>query len=228
MNGTDRNGYDFTERCVRLGVATLSAGIVANFSPCMYLWLRYGVIPPVGDLIKIWGIAASAYGISWIVQPISFFPLMGTAGNYVGWLTGSVADIKSPAAAMAGEIAEYEAGTPQSDIVRTMGIIVSIFVCVSLITLFAFAGGQIVAVLPAPVKSAFAFMLPAIFGAVYADLSSKQLRIGLLTLAFAIISFRYIPIPGWAQTIAVVVAGIVSGNFVYEADAKKAATKAAA
>lgn len=222
INTTDKNGYDFSARCVRLGVATLSAGIVANFIPCLYLWLKYGVIPPAGDLIKIWGIAASAYGISWLVQPISFFPLMGTAGNYVGWLTGSVADIKSPAAAMAGEIAEYETGTPQSDIVRTMGIITSIFVCVTLITLFAFAGAQIVAALPAGVKSAFTYMLPAIFGAVYADLSSKQLKIGLLTIVFAVISFQYIPIPGWAQTLAVVIAGIFFGNFVYELDAKKA------
>lgn len=225
---SDKNGYDFSARCVRLGIATLAAGIVANFIPCLYLWLRYGAIPPVADLFKIWGIAASAYGISWIVQPISFFPLMGTAGNYVGWLTGSVADIKSPAAAMAGEIAGYETGTPRSDIVRTMGIITSIFVCVSLITLFAFAGGQIVAVLPAGVKSAFAFMLPAIFGAVYADLSSKQLRIGLLTIVFAVISFRYIPIPGWAQTIAVVVAGIFFGNLVYEMETRKSAAKAGA
>ena len=218
----EKNEYNFSARCIKLGVITLSAGIVANFIPCVYLWLRYGAIPPVADLFKIWGIAASAYGISWIVQPISFFPLMGTAGNYVGWLTGSVADIKSPAAAMAGEVAEYQAGTPESDIVRTMGIIVSIFVCVTLITIFAFAGGRIVAVLPQTVKTSFTFMLPAIFGAVYADLSSKQLRIGLLTLAFALVCFKYLPIPNWALTILVVIAGIVVGNFVYEMDAKKA------
>ena len=217
---TDRN-YNFSERCIRLGIATLSAGIVANFIPCLYLWFRYGAIPPIGDMLKIWGVVASAYGISWLVQPISFFPLMGTAGNYVGWLTGSVADIKSPAAAMANKVAEYEDGTEEADVIRTMGIITSIFVCVSLITIFAFAGAEIVAILPPGVKAAFAFMLPAIFGAVYADLSSKHLRTGILTIVFAVLIFLFVPMPGWANTIVIVVAGIVFGNLVYEIDERK-------
>jgi hypothetical protein len=172
----------------------------------------------LGDFFKIWGAVASAYGISWLVQPISFFPLMGTAGNYVGWLTGSVADIKSPAAAMAHKVTEYEDGTQEAEVIRTMGIIVSTFVCVSLVTLFAFAGAQIVAMLPDPVKKAFVFMLPAVFGAVYADLSSKNILMGILTILFAVGCFKYLPIPGWAQTLLIVLGSIVIANFVYELD----------
>jgi hypothetical protein len=215
------SNYNFSARCIRLGIATLAAGIVANFIPCLYLWIRYGAVPPLGDLFKIWGVVASVYGISWLVQPISFFPLMGTAGNYVGWLTGSVADIKSPAAAMALEVTEYKDGSEEADVVRTMGIIVSIFVCVSLITLFAFAGDKIVAMLPASVKKAFAFMLPAIFGAVYAELSSKNLLTGVLTILFAVGMFMFVPIPGWAQTVIIVLGGIVIGNIVYEIQKNK-------
>jgi hypothetical protein len=217
---TDTN-YNFSERCIRLGVATLSAGLVANFIPCFYLWVRYGAVPPLGDFFKIWGAVAAAYGISWLVQPISFFPLMGTAGNYVGWLTGSVADIKSPTAAMAHKVTEYEDGSQEAEIIRTMGIIVSVFVCVSLVTIFAFAGAHIVAMLPAPVKKAFVFMLPAVFGAVYADLSSKNVLMGLLTILFAVGCFLYLPVPGWAQTLVIVIGSIVIANFVYELEQNK-------
>jgi hypothetical protein len=181
-----------------------------------YLTLQSKSAVNSNDLFKIWGVVASAYGISWLVQPISFFPLMGTAGNYVGWLTGSVADIKSPAAAMAHKVTEYEDGSQEAEIIRTMGIIVSIFVCVSLITIFAFAGAQIVEMLPASVKKAFVFMLPAIFGAVYADLSSKNVLMGLFTILLALGCFMFLPIPGWAQTLVIVIGGIVIGNFAYE------------
>ncbi|GHS97378.1 hypothetical protein AGMMS50276_17310 [Synergistales bacterium] len=213
--------YSFSERCVKLGVVTLLGGIMANFIPCLYLWIRYDAIPPFADMLKIWGLVASVYGISWLIQPISFFPLMGTAGNYVGWLSGSVADIKSPAATMAHKVAEYEDGTQEAEVIRTMGIIVSVFVCVTLITIFAFVGAQIVAMLPDAVKRAFAFMLPAVFGAVYADLSSKNLLTGILTILFALGSLLYVPIPGWAQTLLIVAGGITFGNLVYKLDSRK-------
>ncbi|GHV34757.1 hypothetical protein FACS1894187_06020 [Synergistales bacterium] len=217
---TDTN-YNFSERCVKLGVVTLLGGIMANFIPCLYLWIRYDAIPPFADILKIWGLVASVYGISWLVQPISFFPLMGTAGSYVGWLSGSVADIKSPASAMAHKVAEYGDGTQESEIVRTMGLIVATFVCVALTTVFAFAGAQIVAMLPDAVRRAFAFMLPAVFGAVYADLSSKNLRSGILTILFAFGSLSYVPIPGWTQTLLIVASGITIANLIYEFDSRK-------
>ena len=212
---TDSN-YNFSERCVKLGIATLAAGIEANFVPCLYLWIRYGAIPPWPDMLKIWGLLAFAYGIGWVVQPISFFPLMGTAGSYQAWLSGSVAEIKSPAATMAQKAAGYEDGSQESEVIRSMGISVSTMTCVCLITIFAFAGARIVGILPEEVKRSFTFMLPAIFGAVYANLSVKYILMGVLAIILALTCFMFLPIPAWSRIHLIVISGIVIGNLVYQ------------
>ena len=83
---------------------------------------------------------ASAYGVSWVVQPISYFPILGTAGSYIGWLAGSVGDIRLPAASMAQKVTGVEAGTHEGDVIGTIGTACSVFVSAGMITLFIFIG----------------------------------------------------------------------------------------
>ena len=56
-------------KLIRIGVVTLSAGVVANFVPVIYLWLAYGEIPPLADILKIWTVALVTFG----VVPFSVF-----------------------------------------------------------------------------------------------------------------------------------------------------------
>ena len=165
-------------KLIRIGVVTLSAGVVANFVPVIYLWLAYGEIPPLADILKIWTVALVTFGVSWLVQPLTFFSMMGTSGSYIGWLAGSVADLRCPAVTMAQKVSGYEAGTPEGDIISTIGIAGSVLVSVSMITLFTVIGANIIDALPAFIKASFKVILPAVFGAVYVELASKYLKMG--------------------------------------------------
>jgi len=176
----------FNATLIRLGTVTLFAGIVANFLPALYIYLRYGVIPPVGDLVKIWLLVGAAFGVAWIVQPVSFFPLIGTSGSYIAWLAGSVADLRTPASTMAQRSVNVETGTLEGDLVSTIAISSSVFVSVTIVTIFTFLGSTLLPLLPAPVKASFGYILPAVFAAVYADLSIKDVTFGLVVLATSI------------------------------------------
>lgn len=97
----ENQAMEFNARAIRIGMITMICGVIANFIPAVYLYVVYGVIPPVADILKVWMVAAVTFGVSWIIQPITFFSLLGVSGTYIGWLAGSCADIRCPAVAMA-------------------------------------------------------------------------------------------------------------------------------
>lgn len=211
-------GYDFQTRAVRLGMATLLAGVVANFIPALYLSVVLGVSPPPGDMLRIWFMALTAFGASWLVQPLSFYPMLGVGGSYISWLCGNVADIRVPAATMAQKVAGAEPGTPQGDVLATLGIAGSVLVSVTILTVFTFIGAAVVPMLPKFVVKAFGFIIPAVFGAVYAELASKQIRIGLATIGLALLMTFALPsigVPEWLLSILVITGGIMVARAQY-------------
>lgn len=214
----------FNSRLIRLGTVTLLAGIAANFLPAIYVFLRYGAIPPASDLMKTWLMVAAAFGVGWVVQPISFFPLLGTSGSYIAWLAGSVADLRTPASTMAQRTVNVEAGTLEGDLISTIGISTSVFVSVAIITIFTFVGSTILPLLPEPVKASFNYILPAVFAAVYADLSIKDVKFGLAVFATCILATvigNKLKIgTGWMYLVAVI-SGMVLGVVFFRMGEKK-------
>lgn len=210
--------YSFQSRAVRLGICTLIAGVIANFIPAFYLAVFKGVMPPWGDLVKIWVVAFGAFGAGWIVQPLTFYPVLGIGGSYISWLCGSVADIRVPAATMAQKATGSEQGTPQGEVMAIIGIASSVFLSVLIVTLFTFIGSSVVPMLPPFVKEAFTYILPAVVGAVYAILSYKHLKIGIGTIAVALIIAFLAPkigLPSWLLSLVIIAGGILVARIQY-------------
>lgn len=210
--------YDFQAQSARIGTFTIIAGLIANFVPALYLAGVVGVMPPVTDLVQIYAVALSAFGVSWIVQPLSFYPMLGIGGSYISWLCGNVADIRVPAATMAQRVAGAEPGSPEGDVMATIGIAGSVFVSVAILTLFTFIGAAIMPLVPKFVTKAFGFILPAVFGAVYAELSRRHLKIGVLTIiAGLVITFiaPKIGLPGSMLSIVIIAGGIGVARLIF-------------
>lgn len=58
-----------------LGYIFVTIALVCDFVPAIYASITTGIFPGVGDLLGLWVAAASAFGIGWFVQPVSFFPM---------------------------------------------------------------------------------------------------------------------------------------------------------
>ncbi|MHC1759251.1 MAG: hypothetical protein AB9917_07050 [Negativicutes bacterium] len=210
--------YDFQAQSARIGTFTLIAGLIANFVPALYLAGVIGVMPPVTDLAQIYAVALSAFGVSWLVQPLSFYPMLGIGGSYISWLCGNVADIRVPAATMAQRVAGAEPGSPEGDVMATMGIAGSVFVSVLILTIFTFIGSAIMPLVPKFVTKAFGFILPAVFGAVYAELSRKHFKIGMLTIVLGLAITFIAPkvgIPNAMLTILIIAGGVAMARVIY-------------
>lgn len=229
MNNTvslDAAYESYSKKVIRTGVITCSCAAVANFIPALYLWFVHGVMLDAGTILQIWLVAFMAYGVSWIVQPVSYFPSLGVAASYVVWVCGNVADIRMPAANMSRKAAGVEDGTPQGDVMSTIGITSSVYVSVAMITIFSIIGAQVLPMLPEGVTSAFTYILPGVFAAVYVDLAQKNKKLGLFSLPVGIILIiviRYLNFfTSWLM-LFVVISGILVARACFVADQKKKA-----
>ena len=110
----------YDKKMIKIGRVSMGLAIIANFIPAIYVGLRYGEMPGIATILQIWALVAATYGISWIIQPIAYYPTLGAPGSYIGWLAGSVGDIRMPAASMAQKIAGVESGTHAGEVVETI------------------------------------------------------------------------------------------------------------
>lgn len=208
----------FRKNQVRIGTITILCGMIANFIPAVFFYLAYGVGPSAGDIVTIWTLAAITYAVSWFIQPVTFFSMLGISGTYIGWLAGNCADIRAPAVTMAQKAAGYEPGTPEGDVMAVIGITGSIFVSVTIITLFTIIGDSVLAMVPPAVTAGFKYILPAVFGAVYAQLSLKHLKVGAITIAIGFVIayvFKMVHIPNYVLNIVLILLGVAVSRVEY-------------
>jgi predicted branched-subunit amino acid permease len=100
----------------------------------------------------------------------------------------------------------------------TIGIAGSVFVSVLILTIFTFIGSAIMPLVPKFVTKAFGFILPAVFGAVYAELSRKHFKIGMLTIVLGLaITFiaPIVGIPNAMLTILIIAGGVAMARVIY-------------
>lgn len=216
----------YDQKVIRNGRITMGLAIIANFIPAIYVGLRYNTMPSWGMIFQIWGIVAASYGISWIVQPIAYYPTMGAAGSYIGWLAGSCGDIRMPAASMAQKVAGVEPGTHEGDVVGTIGVACSVLVSASMITIFVLIGSQVIPLMPKFITNSFAYILPALFGAIFVDYAKKNLKAGILTMLLGLVILYFgglLGINGGILTLLVIFGGILISRFFFVANRKKIA-----
>ena len=65
------NPEAYRQKCIKIGLVSVTAAIIANFCPAIYFYITYGVMPPFSDLIKLWTVAAFTFGVSWFRYPLS-------------------------------------------------------------------------------------------------------------------------------------------------------------
>lgn len=159
---------------VRLGVVSVAIPMFMCFLPCVYLYVAHGVSPSFQEAMTAWGMIAAIYGAFYIVEPLSYYPILGLTGTYISFLSGNIGNLRVPCAAVAQEAVGTEPGTPESEIVATLGLAGSVVTNLFFVSLAAFAGAAILGMLPPSIQNAFkAFTVPAIFGAMMGQFGAK-------------------------------------------------------
>ncbi|MBD8005153.1 small-conductance mechanosensitive channel [Bacillus norwichensis] len=162
------------------GRLTLLMTILASISAPLYMSFIVGAHPGWGPIIAGLIGYAGFIGVMWVIEPITYYPILGIAGTYLAFLSGNIANLCLPCSAAAQEAIGAENGSNKGEIAGVFGIAAACLVNTIVIVFVILGGSYIIMMLPDVVKSAFNFILPAIFGAVLGQFAFKTPLYGLI------------------------------------------------
>lgn len=148
-------------------------GILLAFGPCIGL-LILGVFPDWSAVLSGFVATVPMVVSAYFYEPISYFAVLGVAGTYMSFLSGNINNMRVPCSSMAQDSAGVTEGTDEGAIISTIGIAVSIIVNIIILTLGVLAGSYILSLLPEKVSTSLNLLVPALFGAMFANQIVKK------------------------------------------------------
>ncbi len=185
-------------------------GIMLMMFP-LAVCLYYNAWPDGAGLLKGLLSIAPMYWAVGLIEVVTYVPMLGAGGSYLGFITGSLTMLKVPCTLAALDRAKVKSGTPEGEVVGTIAVAVS-----SITTLFIiFAGVLLIApltpILENPSLSpAFDQLLPALFGGLGVALVGKNLKIAVAPIVTMVVLFVLVPSLASSAAIFVPVAAVIA------------------
>lgn len=208
----------YTRPIIKYGKMTNILAFILCFLPAITVWLVYGYLPPVNDIMTGWGLIAAIYLVFAFIEPISYYPIVGLSGVYMVCLSGNIANVRIPCAAMAQQVLGTEPGTKKAELVSTLGISGSIVTNLIVTTVAALGGAAIMRVLPPVIIDALSYVSPAIFGAMFGMQAAKNMKYAGFAAVLAFILLGALKWPAYL-CVPILVFGTIA--FAFLVDGKK-------
>ena len=205
----------FRARIIRMGKLTLLLAVPISFIPPLVIWFITGIGPDIGNIFSGLRNVVAAWFVLWIIEPISYFPLLNVAGTYNAWLAGNIVNLRVPCAAIAQQVAGVKDGTKEGEVVATLGLGASVFVNIIVLVFFAVAGSQFLAVVSPVVKTSFTYTLPAVMGAMIANFAFRNLKVGAIAFAVAVLVY-FSGVTGGVDLLLIIFPTIFLSIFLYK------------
>lgn len=186
---TSRAYAAFDRTTSRWGRITMLAVLLIALSAPLYLVFFSGLELGYGELLTAFLAVAAVYGLIWVIEPVTYYPVLGPAAMYQAFMIGNIANKLVPAAIVAQQTVDAKPGTRRAEFAAVMAICGAALVhLVSLLLLVGLLGTWLVSVLPqSMIEVARLYIFPAIIGAVLVQLAAyaKQPRITVIALITA-------------------------------------------
>ena len=147
-----------------IGRATMAIAFILMFAPVLYMHFVAGFTAPA-DAYMACAAAACAAGVGgWIAEPISYFPILGAAGTYMSYLAGNVGNTRVPVAVAVQSATDSDNSSPRGQMATVIGVGMSIFFSLIVLTVIILVGSAMLQVVPEPVLKALGYVLPCLYG----------------------------------------------------------------
>ena len=128
------------------------------------------------------------------IETVTFVPMLGAGGSYLGFVTGNISNLKLPCALNAMEQNQVSANSEEGEIISTIAIAVSSIVTTLIIIVGVVLIVPLTPVLQAPVlQPAFAQILPALFGGLGVAFVSKNWKVAIAPICLMLLLFVFVP-----------------------------------
>lgn len=167
---------------------------------CVY----YDAWPPISGILKGFVSVAPIFWTVGTIEVLTYVPMLGTGGSYLGFVTGNLSNLKVPCALNAMERAGVRQGTEEGEVISTVAIATSALVTTLIIALGVLLLAQIRPFIESELmRPAFDNILPSLFGGLAVVYVSKNWKIALAPLVFMVALF--ICVPSLASSVGVLV-----------------------
>ena len=180
---------DYLPKMHRIGKITGILGVFASFLPALVLGFGHGLWPDLALLDTCFITVTTSFGFLWVIEPISYYPVLGPVGTYMAFLSGNISNMRVPCASIAQVSAGVELGSEQGSIISTIGMGVSIIINIIILSVGVIAGSSILAMLPPSVIAALNYLLPALFGALFVQFAMNQKKLAVIMLVFGCVVY---------------------------------------
>lgn len=149
------------------GPITMLVGMTAMLIGPILMVLVAGYTVNPGTLVTAVVAIALVMGVIWVIEPISYFPILGPGAMYQAFLIGNISTKLLPAAVTAQTRIQAKPGTPQAQIAATLAICAAAIIHVAALVLVVGIFGQwLLTIIPADWLAAVTqFVVPAVLGA---------------------------------------------------------------
>lgn len=163
---------EFSKQINVWGRITVSAGLILSLAAPIYLFTVEGLWPGWQPILTSLGAVALIFAANWVVEPATYFPMLGVGGTYQAWLVGNISNKLLPASVTAQGATDTKPGTKRAELISMAAMSGAVIVhIISMILLIAILGNWIVSILPPSIVATFDYILPAIVGAVFVQLA---------------------------------------------------------
>ncbi|MGL4732593.1 MAG: hypothetical protein ACRCWN_02785 [Fusobacteriaceae bacterium] len=175
----------YIDEVTKIGRGTMVLGLVASLLPALIMTFYFGFNPGLAAIMAGAISQMSVSGAFYFSEPISYYPIVGRSGLYMGFLSGNLVNMRIPAAISSQEASGYVAGTEEGSIMGTIGIGVSIWVGAFFLILSVIAGQALLSQLPPSFMSLITLIIPALFGGVFMQFAIKSPKTAIFALAIS-------------------------------------------
>lgn len=186
------------------GRISLVIAILLFLSYPLYVSIAFrafpGFVPIFQGLLSV----APVFWVVGVIEALTFGPMLGAAGSYVGFITGNLTAMKVPAALNAMSITDTKPNTEEGELISTIAIAIS-----SIVTTIILFAGMLLLLPLTPVleseflKPAFDNILPALFGGLAVVFISKNWKIAVTPVV--VMSTLFLTFPKLSGAVSVLV-----------------------
>ena len=154
----------------------------------------FGVTPDWNALIMGLFATAPMYWAVGAIEVVTFVPMLGAGGAYLGFVTGNISNLKLPCALNALEQNGVSANSEEGEVISTIAIATSSIVTTLIIILGVILIVPLTPILEAEVLvPAFEMILPALFGGLGVAFVSKNWKLAIAPIVLMLVLFIFVP-----------------------------------
>lgn len=217
VTGHDAALQTFDRTTARWGRLTMIVGLLISLAGPAYLVFFSGLEVDQTKILTAFLAIAGTFAVIWIVEPLTYYPILGQASMYQAFMIGNISNKLLPAAIVAQSTIGAKPGTKRGDLAAVMAICGAATVHLTSLLLFVgVLGTWLVSMIPLEViEVARLYILPSLMGAVLVQsiVAMKSLRPTVIALVLALImNFVVMPVApnlGMFATAIVVISSIV-------------------